>query len=332
MQPRADEPDVVRANTDWLHEAGWGVFTHYATNPEDPDPGWSRFRYTVDHWNELVDAFDLHGFVGQLVAVGARYLLFTVGQNSGFYCAPNETYDSIVGYDPSRCSRRDLVSDLADALSPHGIRLMVYLPSGAPKHDRHAREKLKWRWGYVEDWPSRKGPQTDDRLAEFQHNWEAVIREWAQRWGDKVAGWWFDGCYFADAMYRHPDPPNFASFAASAKAGNPDRIVAFNPGVPPLPWSEFDDYTAGEVASVFPVCPGRWLDGAQWHVASYLGRRWRRGEDPRFCDEFVIGYTKDCISKDGVVTWDVPISPKGQIPQPFVDQLTALSRGLSRDR
>ena len=42
------------------------------------------------------------------------------------------------------------------------------------------------------------------------------------RWGQKVWGWWFDGCYFADAMYRHPDAPNFASFAAAAKAGNPD--------------------------------------------------------------------------------------------------------------
>ena len=51
------------------------------------------------------------------------------------------------------------------------------------------------------------------RLAEFQRKWEAVIREWSLRWGKSVSGWWIDGCYFADQMYRFDDEPNFASFA-----------------------------------------------------------------------------------------------------------------------
>jgi hypothetical protein len=32
-------------------------------------------------------------------------------------------------------------------------------------------------------------------------------------------------------MYRCPDALNFASFAAAARAGNPNGVVAFNPGV-----------------------------------------------------------------------------------------------------
>jgi hypothetical protein len=40
------------------------------------------------------------------------------------------------------------------------------------------------------------------RLAEFQRNWEAICRDWSQRWSRRVSGWWIDACYFADEMYR----------------------------------------------------------------------------------------------------------------------------------
>ncbi len=50
-------------------------------------------------------------------------------------------------------------------------------------------------------------------------------------------------------MYRTEEPPNFVSFAAAARAGNPDSIIAFNPGVVPriLSVTPHEDYTAGEI-------------------------------------------------------------------------------------
>lgn len=156
------------------------------------------------------------------------------------------------------------VADLYEALAPYGIALMVYLPSGAPAQDKVAVERLGWKWGFHGEWPAWNTGRTGERLAEFQLRWEAIIREWSLRWGKKVKGWWIDGCYFADEMYRHPEPPNFASFAAALKAGNPDSLVAFNPGVkvPVICHSEEEDYTAGEISEAFPVCPGRWVQGA----------------------------------------------------------------------
>ena len=310
----------MAANTDWFRDAGWGVFAHYLGSKER----------TAEEWNQQVDGFDLPGLVTQLKSIGARYFLLTIGQNSGHYCSPNETYDSLVGIQPSKCSRRDLIAEIADALEPLGIRLLVYVPSGAPAADPVAMKKLEWRWGFEGEWPQAwGGKRTGERLAEFQVKWEAVIREWSLRWGEKISGWWFDGCYFADAMYEHPDPPNFESLSAAAKAGNPDSIVAFNPGVkvPVISLTEHEDYTAGEISRALPECPGRWVDGAQYHILSYLGSDWCKGDEPRFPDEFVIGYTKHVNSKSGVVTWDVPIPPSGLIPQPFVDQLTRLRRG-----
>ncbi|MBD3184839.1 hypothetical protein GF312_21330 [Candidatus Poribacteria bacterium] len=309
--------ETMKSNTDWFKDAKWGVFTHYLTGKET----------TAEVWNSQIDNFNVDGLVEQLKATGTPYYFITIGQNSGHYCSPNDTYDSFVGIKPSKCSKRDLIMELADALTKEGIRLMVYLPSGAPAADPVAMERLGWEWGYEGQWPSGGPKRTGKRLAEFQLKWEKIIREWSLRWGNKVHGWWIDGCYFSDEMYRHDDPPNFKSFAYALKVGNPESIIAFNPGVktPVITLTEYEDYTAGEISTIFPICPNRWLNGTQYHILSYLGERWGHGE-PRFVDEFVVGYTKDVNSKGGVVTWDVPIDISGLIPQKFIDQLNLIGK------
>jgi len=109
----------------------------------------------------------------QLERTGTRYYFITIGQNSGHYCAPNPTYDRLIGIRPSKCSRRDLIADLYDVLHPRGIELLVYLPSGAPAADRVAMERLEWEWGYEGDWPGGGTKRTGKRLATFQHRWES---------------------------------------------------------------------------------------------------------------------------------------------------------------
>ena len=329
------QPADEAEKTDWFHKARWGVMTHYLGTLPGSAAG---AKLTAQEWNKRIDAFDVKGLADQLESVGAKYLLFTIGQNSGHYCSPNATYDKIVGIAPSKCSRRDLVADLAKALKARGIRLMVYLPSGAPAADVTARKKLRWRWGQQGGWQLPQEP-VGGRLAEFQRNWEAVIREWSLRWGKDVAGWWIDGCYFPEQMYRFKDPPNFASFAAALRAGNPDSIVAFNPGVliPVRAHTKHEDYAAGEVnlpqlPRAVAACRGRWLtrDGAkvQCHILTFLGTSWCRGSRPQWSDEKIVGYTRQVARNGGVVTYDVPIRKTGLIPEPFIKQLRAIGRGL----
>jgi len=327
---RAAEP------TDWFHDAKWGVMTHYLGAPPSSKGG---ADLTAEKWNQQVDAFDVNRLADQISSTGAKYLLFTIGQNSGHFCSPNATYDRIVGIKPSKCSRRDLIADLAKALAARNIRLMVYLPSGAPAADPVARKALGWRWGRSGGW-QLPGEPVGGRLADFQRNWEAIIREWSLRWGKSVSGWWIDGCYFADEMYRFDDEPNFASFAKALKAGNPEAIVAFNPGVrvPVICHTKFDDYTAGEVnlpklSKAVETCPGRWLecDGrkVQFHILSFLGKNWCKGDRPQLSDEQIVAYTRKIADKGGVVTYDVPIQKSGLIPQPFVDQLRSVGKAMS---
>jgi alpha-L-fucosidase len=303
----------------WLAEARWGVMTHYLAD-------WLARSHDIDmnveQWNKLIDDFDVDGLATQLKSTGAGYLVLTIGQNSGYYLAPNDAYDVLAGRHPSRCSRRDLVLDIARALRERGLKLIVYLPAGAPAGDRTARAALAWRQGA-------------DRNREFQLAWERIISQWSNQWGDAVAGWWFDGCYWPNAMYRHAEPPNFESFAAAARAGNPNSAVAFNPGVVDrvISVTPFEDYTAGEINDIQTTLlrrieDGR-VDGAHVHKLSYLGRTWGAGM-PRYeqLNDIAIPWTRKIIESGGAVTWDVPVDPSGRIPTAFIDQLREIGAAL----
>ena len=263
-----------------------------------------------------MDEFDVPGLVQQLESVKARYLILTLGQNSGHYLSPNRAYDSLVGITPSKCSRRDLIEDLYKALEPKGIRLMVYLPAGAPDEDPVAMEKLEWK----------RGPY---RNRNFQIKWEQVIAEWSKRWGKHVSGWWFDGSYWPNHMYRGTEAPNFVSFAAAARAGNPDSILAFNQGVfvPIAPIAPEEDYTAGEMNEPGVFKPGhRFIDGAQVHMLTHLGVTW--GNPMVRCDPAQAkAWTKSFVERGGVVSWDVPHDARGLILQPFLSRLRAAGEG-----
>ena len=304
----------------WMQPARFGVMTHYLADWRlrvDGEPA------SVEHWNELIDHFDVEGLAQQLQNVGAGYYLVTIGQNSGYYLSPNAVYDKLTGISPSKCSRRDLIADLYEPLHKRGIKLMVYLPAGAPGGDRAASEALQFQHG-------------DHRNKEFQQHWQAIISEWSSRWGDRVSGWWFDGCYWPNAMYRSADPPNFTSFAAAARAGNPNSALAFNPGVIGrlISVCPEEDYTAGEVNEpnsilIRRVENGR-VDGAVPHVLSFLGAKWGMG-DPRFTTDQVVADSRRIADLGGVITWDTPIQKTGLISEPFLDQLTAVGKALQQE-
>jgi hypothetical protein len=303
--------------TAWMQKAQWGVMNHYLADWIAQN---EKMEMNVEQWNNLVDHFDVEGLADQLESVGAGYYLITIGQNSGYYLSPNAVYDNFVGIEPSKCSRRDLVADLYEALHKRNIRLMVYLPSGAPNGDSVAGKALQWENGPLQN-------------REFQLKWEQVIREWSLRWGKKIDGWWFDGCYWPNIMYRSKEPPNFESFAAAARAGNPDSVVAFNPGVVPriISLTPYEDYTAGEIndpsqVEIRHAVNGK-VDGAQVHILSYLGQRWGMGGS-RFKTEQVVEWSRSIRKSGGVVTWDVPIQPNGLMAQPFIEQLTAVGQAI----
>lgn len=301
--------EAAEANTDWFCEAKYGVFMHFL--PSGP-AGLKQ-----------VEQFDVKVLAGQLEALRAGYFVLTLGQNSGYYNSPNAAYDRRTGYAPGeRCALRDLPLDLHTVLRAKGIRLLLYLPCQTPNADRRAQKAF----GLAE----APGDQRID--LDFARKWSEVIREWSDRYGDKVAGWWFDGGYqhvgFNDDIAT--------LYAEAAKHGNPNSIVTFNPGVKLVRWSRAEDYTAGELNEPLSVVPsGRWVDGSQWHALTYLGNTWGK-RNTRFTDGQWVQWAESVAARKGVFTldmgpnYDPAAGPVGSLAEGQLQQVKAIAASLRR--
>lgn len=281
-------------------------------------------------WNRRINSFDVDTFVSQVRETGAGHLIFTLGQNSGHFCAPNPVYDELTGLTESRLSRRDLIDEIATALAPE-VKVIAYMPSHAPATHIEVVRALKcmpsWdcgAWGIKRFWSDAEC--ADERLTEFQQHWQDILRYWGLKWREKVSGWWLDGCYYHDKLYAGDTEPNFKTFAQALRAGNPSRILAFNCGTdkPFARLSPEQDYTAGEVSVSLPV-HNKWkslqeqAEGQQLHLLTYLGHWWGEGS-PRFDEHFVSSYTRLIVQSGGMITWDVPISLQGHMSPAFLKQ------------
>lgn len=295
-------------NTDWFRDARYGFFMHFLPASAEG--------------LALVEQFDVQALAGQLERAGAKYFVLTLGQNSGYYNSPNAAYDRYTGYRPGeRCSRRDLPLDLYRALQPKGIKLMLYLPCQAPNRDPRAQRAFGLHEGTADQPIS----------LEFAGKWAEVIQEWSERYGDKVAGWWFDGGY----EHVHFNEAIASFYARAVKKGNPRAIVTFNPGVRVVHYTKGEDYTAGELNKTFDHVPtSRWLDGSQWHALTFIGSNW--GErNTRYSDRQWADWVSAVTAKGGVVTLDMgpnynpQAGPIGTLAPDQLKQVEAVRNALS---
>ena len=306
---------------DWFDHAKYGVMFHFLSTPKTSDKD----------WQELVNQFDVEAVADQIEQVGADYLILTLGQNSGHYLAPNATYDRLTGYAPgTKCATRDLPAELHRALDARGIRLMLYIPASAPCEDDHAEARLGFD-------PRRWDPPITKDAAD---NWALVLREWSKRYEDRVAGWWMDGCYSKRFKGEREREAVFKAYSEAMKTGNPDALVAFNPGLvkPVMQYTKQDDFTAGEVPNLDMLPQADWAESntARWHALTYLANTWG-GRKLHRDTQKVARWIHQVNERGGVVTLDVGPSmdpkhgPVGTISNDLMDQLVAI-RKLVRDQ
>jgi hypothetical protein len=293
------------SRADWLKDARIGAFMHFL-------PG-SAGAFAK------VNDFDVEALAEQLEQMGAKYFVFTLGQNSGWFNCPNAAYERITGYQPGeRCARRDLPLDLHRALQRKGIRLMLYLPCQTPNADPRAQKAFGLPQG-------RKDQPID---VAFARRWAEVIEEWSARYGEKVSGWWFDGAY------RHVrfNEDIAGVYAEAVRRGNPKAIVTFNPGIILKRHTQAEDYTAGELNDPFKVIPtSRWVDGSQWHALTFLGSSWG-ARNVRYPTREWQAWSKVVTAKGGAVTLDMgpnmdpKAGPIGAIAKEQADQFRAIAQ------
>lgn len=311
-------------NTDWFRDAKYGVFVHYLEDLQNEQSKYELNRGKHTDWSSAVHEFDVHTFADQIEQTGAGYVIFAILQNSGYIAVPNAKYDFYTGQ--KKTADRDLVEDLYAALHPKGIRLMLYVGANAPMYDTTAQRGLS----FVYNEPSPDG------YAAFRVKWFEIMKEWSDRYGAKVAGWWVDGLGDETSTTSSWDDTTVGQFADALKSGNPDAIVAFNrqnehphglqvhEGVVGS-WTTGDDYTAGE-AFVLPAIPASgWIDGYQWHTLTYLGNDWAY-KFTRFEDAELENYVKNLTAVGAVITLDAAVYRDGSLCQEQLNQLKSLKR------
>ncbi|WP_171649700.1 discoidin domain-containing protein [Paenibacillus phytorum] len=292
--------------------AKYGLFFHYLAGYNDITGS------NITQWNSSVNTFDVNAFANNMEAAGAGYVVLTLGQNSGYYNSPNATYETLAGYTVgAKTSTRDLPLDLYNALNAKGIKLMLYLPSNAPGNDSFAANNMGLTTKTSGDWNVN---------STFGDKWAQVIQTWADRYGDKIAGWWFDGYYSWNGF----DSTYAQKYSSAVKHGNPNAIVSFNPGVSmkknPLA-GDYEDYTSGELTSFGAVPTSRWLEGLQWHMLSHLGSGWA-GANKSFTDTYMVNYINSVNQNQGVVSMDAAIFRNGSLSPDQLNQMKAIKAGV----
>lgn len=324
-------------DTSWMPAAKYGIFMHYqhrillgystgteaaGTNPKLPP----RPAMTAEGWNRFVDGFDVTGFADQMAQGRVGWVLFCMDDHYfGWSCAPNKTLDSYSGYAPGkRCSRRDLIADLAAALDARGVKLICYYAGMN---------------GYMLDPQLTKGLMDDGKdttppSAECRKRRIAVLQEYAGRYKEKAAGWWFD-----DVMpntYRE-QPDDFRAIEAVIHAANPKAVIAFS-------WGRdrqaclcegVDDFTSGDsykkqdLTKLTPKgMPAK--GGILWHGKIYCGNIYHgQGDANQFSDLELIDWINTCNQQRGVCTLDWPFDPRTGLLNDFgFAQLKRIARAV----
>jgi len=236
--------DYERADFALLRETGYGVGFHWTTATVPP------MGEPAAH-DEAIKAFDVAAFVQHVKQTGAGHVLFTATHSKHHFCGPNPEIDKVL---PGRTCERDLLMELADALNDTDILLIMYYNSGIHRNDP--------------EWRHAVGAE-DKASPKFFEHWTRIVGWIGEHYGPKISAFWFDGGYELDSFEHTP----WEDLTAAAKAGHPDRLICYNPGIEKhFLYTPDQDFWAGEVCRVNFIPRGEltpsglpWYAFLSWH-------------------------------------------------------------------
>jgi hypothetical protein len=332
------KPDGALNRAAWMAQGSFGVMTHYLVAPQGNTPAAKTAEL-----NRIVDSFDVDGYVAQLEATGADWLIFTLGQGTGYLSSKNELIDALeAGFTP----RRDLIPEIGRKWHARGKRLIVYTPGAHTAADPTVKRLLGLgSAGYA------------DRHNEF-------LRHYALKLGNFGDGWWFDSC-------GRQDDAAWQQEMDACRAGNPDAVVAFSgaefcaSGGQLKPICPIEDYHAGEIHLLedgqirtdFISPPGegivitaegklrkagqeakyympdaQFIDNVQWHCLLPIDLTFNPAVPNQYChytDKALFHFVDAVKSVGGAITINVPIEiENGRIPPDSHAQLVRLGQHL----
>jgi len=315
----------MNQNVERFYQRKWGVFNHFLNRIQNNSQTENSQGKETD-WDVCVKDLDVNKIAMNLHNMGAKHYFITIMQGTKHMIAPNQTFDTIAGTKPGEaCSTRDLIEDLYQALSQYDIDLYLYYTGDGP----YADVAIGKKFGFIE-------PRDQAMNEAFVKNWAAVLEEYSVRYGDKVKGWWIDGCY--KEYFGYTDEW-LSYYYKACKKGNPNALVAFNNGIGEedilVNYPE-EDYTCGERIDFEFIPKRRFYGKAQAHLLAPLGTG-ERGIGPGWCStglrhdkEFMADYVQKVHEAGGVMTFDIALYRDGSFEQMQMEALKYVGNSLGR--
>ena len=312
-----------RGSTDWLVEGKYGVMFHW-TGSSQPRNGDIKVSYRENAsgadtvpafqkaYSEAVRDFDVDAFADMVEETGASWVIFTVNHSPPHCPAPIKSWEAA---HPGWTTERDLLGDMADALGKKDIKLICYIASHI----------------------IMRGDNIPEEESVEIH--AKVLAEMGERYGEKLAGYWFDGWDIIPQDFPSARI-SFKGFFDAAKTGNPDRIIGLNFWIFPdaTPWQEF---WAGEADEELKPTVSRYMkyaagEGLQRHALFMLEDIWvhrqRNGEIPApvFTEQALIDYVKNLTANDGVATINMGSYRDGTVSEKSLAVMRSLKRAMGK--
>jgi hypothetical protein len=312
------EAAVLRASTKWMVDAKYGLMFTW-TAASFPRTGAKK------SYEEATNDFDVNAFADMVANTGAGFIVFATSWSTYYFPAPIKSWEHVA---PGQTTHRDLIADLADALAKRHIKLMIYYHAGRAEAD----------------WWSGPKARSMDRAAYFKE-WEDQIREIGLRYGDKLAGWWFDD---GVTFYYTLQAP-WQAMTEAAKAGYSGRVVGYNSWILPKGTDlqdyacgegDFSDRLMGENDAELPIGgSGIYLSGPQKGLQATItltneGGNWGHIEQnsavppPRYDNAKMIDYIRQAIARKDVPVINLEVYQDGSASQQTIDEFKAIKAAI----
>jgi len=293
---------ISRPEMNWFSSMKYGVMFHW-TSLTTPPAG------PLKPFEQAVNDFNVPDFVSMVEKTGADYVIFTGCWAETYIPAPLVKWEKEY---PGHTTKRDLISEISDALKKKNIKFFLYLST-------HVYAKYS---------------KVDTK--EFERLNDELVSEIGARYKEKIDGYWFDGWY--QSYQKHPGF-DFEKFYNVCKIGNPNRLLALNSWLYPIV-SEWQDYWAAEVYSlgiapenkIVKSGPGK---GLQFQSLIALQGDWvhsslnSKVHPNRLSSEELIKYISSCEGK-GPVTINIEIYQDGSLGEESMATMEKIKQQLKK--
>jgi len=247
---------------DWM-KGGFGIgvrFNSGSTHPTGCDSNLQGLSSCISYnpWLPTLNSERIANFVSQIISVdGVRWVTINLSQGAfgDQYMAPHSVLTNLDPGSTPPADGTDPFEMLATALQDAGLKVIAYMAAQGPAMLKHKGNKAYDRGEYsgnnlynatCDCTPAMKRWEEYVNYATGASDYDAlknayadiIVGEYAERYGDKIDGWWFDQATYA----------NVTRINENVKAHNANAVTAYSEGTKiPLTNNNpgLEDYTFG---------------------------------------------------------------------------------------